>query len=122
MAGPRLAEALPGARLAGIPNGPHAIMWTHAAEVNQRSLASCVPWRRADCRAAIGVGGLCWLAQELGDVGGERGVVLEEEPVRGVRVDLQLCLGDQASQQVGVARQDHGVAVAVGDEHGHLKG
>jgi non-heme chloroperoxidase len=37
-AGPRLAEALPGARLAGIPNGPHAIMWTHAAEVNQALL------------------------------------------------------------------------------------
>jgi non-heme chloroperoxidase len=37
-AGYRLAEALPGARLVAIPAGPHAIIWTHAAEVNQALL------------------------------------------------------------------------------------
>lgn len=37
-AGHRLAEALPRARLVAIPAGPHAIIWTHAAEVNQALL------------------------------------------------------------------------------------
>jgi non-heme chloroperoxidase len=37
-AGHRLAEALPRARLVAIPAGPHAIIWTHAAAVNQALL------------------------------------------------------------------------------------
>jgi len=40
-------------------------------------------------------GGFC-LAEELGHVGGELGVVLEQESVGRVRVDLQPGLGDQA--------------------------
>ena len=36
-----------------------------------------------------GVRGPCSLAQELDDVGGELGVVLVQEAMRGVRVDLQ---------------------------------
>ena len=56
--------------------------------------------------------------QEGVDVGGELGVVLEEEAVRRVRVDLQTRVGDEAGQQIGVAREDHRVAVAVGHEHG----
>jgi non-heme chloroperoxidase len=36
--GHRLAQALPHARLVEIPAGPHAIIWTHAAEVNQALL------------------------------------------------------------------------------------
>src|ERR1035437_9243593 len=67
-------------------------------------------------------GGFFFSVQELRYVGGELGVVLEEEPVGGVRVDLQPGLRDQAGEQVGVARQDHRVAVAVGDEHRHLDG
>ena len=35
-------------------------------------------------------------------------------------VDLQPGPRDQAREQVGVARQDHRVAVAVGDKHRHL--
>ena len=45
-------------------------------------------------------------------------MVLEEEAVRRVRVDLHARVGDESRQQVGVAREDHGVAVAVGHEHG----
>src|ERR1039457_6903437 len=67
-------------------------------------------------------GGFFFSVQELRYVGGELGVVLEEEPVGRVRVDLQPGLRDQAGEQVGVARQDHRVAVAVGDEHRHLDG
>lgn len=37
--GNRLAVMLPDARLAVIPEGPHAITWTHAADVN-RTLVS----------------------------------------------------------------------------------
>jgi non-heme chloroperoxidase len=33
--GYRLAALLADARLVVIPEGPHAIIWTHAAEVNQ---------------------------------------------------------------------------------------
>ena len=36
--GNRLAGALPDARLVVIPEGPHAIIWTHAAEVNSALL------------------------------------------------------------------------------------
>lgn len=36
--GDRLAVLLPDARLAVIPEGPHAIIWTHAAEVNRALL------------------------------------------------------------------------------------
>ncbi len=36
--GLRLAESLPRVRLVAIPAGPHAIIWTHAAEVNQALL------------------------------------------------------------------------------------
>jgi hypothetical protein len=59
--------------------------------------------------------------QEGLDVGGELGVVLEQEPVRGVGVDLDPGARDQAGEQVGVVRQDHRVAVAVGHEHRHLQ-
>jgi hypothetical protein len=37
-AGNRLAVLLADARLVVIPEGPHAIIWTHAAEVNQALL------------------------------------------------------------------------------------
>ena len=37
--GNRLAVMLPDARLVVIPRGPHAITWTHAAEVNQALLS-----------------------------------------------------------------------------------
>jgi pimeloyl-ACP methyl ester carboxylesterase len=36
--GDRLAGLLAGTRLAVIPEGPHAIIWTHAAEVNRALL------------------------------------------------------------------------------------
>src|SRR5271166_4281860 len=49
-------------------------------------------------------------------------VVLEEEPMRGVRVDLDLSLWQQAGQEVRVVRLDHGVAVPIGNEHGQLDG
>ena len=62
---------------------------------------------------------LCGRREERVDVAGELGVVLEQEPVRRVRVDLHLRLRDQAGEQVGEVRQDHRVAVAVGHEHGH---
>jgi hypothetical protein len=38
--------------------------------------------------------------QERVDVGGELGVVLEEEAVRGVGVELESRVGDEAGQQV----------------------
>jgi len=37
-AGNRLAVLLADARLVVIPEGPHAIIWTHAAEVNRALL------------------------------------------------------------------------------------
>jgi non-heme chloroperoxidase len=37
-AGHHIAAALPGARLVAIPAGPHAIIWTHAAQVNEALL------------------------------------------------------------------------------------
>ena len=40
--------------------------------------------------------------------------------MRGVGVELQFRLGDEAREQVGVLRQDHRVAVAVRDEHRHV--
>ncbi len=36
--GTGLARMLPDARLVVIPEGPHAIIWTHAAEVNRAVL------------------------------------------------------------------------------------
>src|SRR6185312_13473244 len=59
------------------------------------------------------------LAEEDLDVSGELRVMLEQEPVRRVRVDLHPGLRDQAGQKIGVVRQDHRVAVAVGHEHRH---
>ena len=53
------------------------------------------------------------LGQESIDVGGELGVMLEQEPVRRVEVNLHRSLRDQARDQVGIVRQDHWVAVAV---------
>jgi hypothetical protein len=47
-------------------------------------------------------------------------VVLKEEAVGRVRVDLQPSLWDKACNQVTVERQDHGVAVAVCNEHRHI--
>src|SRR6185312_16753756 len=61
------------------------------------------------------------LAEEDLDVSGELRVMLEQEPVRRVRVDLHPGLRDQARQQVGVVRRDHRVAVAVGHEHRQLQ-
>jgi hypothetical protein len=37
--GARTAKMIPGARLAVIPDGPHAIGWTHAEEVNAELVA-----------------------------------------------------------------------------------
>ena len=62
------------------------------------------------------------LGQKGLDVGGELGVVLEQEPVGRVEVDLQPGPRDQAGEQPGVARQDHRVAVAVGHEDRVLDG
>ena len=61
------------------------------------------------------------LTQERLDVGGELGVMLEQEPVRRVRVDLQPRVREQTREQVRVAGQDHRVAVAVRHEHRHLE-
>ena len=47
-------------------------------------------------------------------------VVLEQEAVRRVRVDREPRVRQEPGQQVRVARQDHRVAVAVGDEHREL--
>ena len=47
-------------------------------------------------------------------------MVLKEEPVGRVRVDLQPRLWDKTRYQVAVVRQDHGVTVAVRNEHRHL--
>src|SRR6478736_3202813 len=58
-------------------------------------------------RGAVDVAG----AQELFDVGGKLGMVLEQEPVRGVRVDLDRGPWNQSGEQVGEVRQDHGVAL-----------
>jgi hypothetical protein len=54
------------------------------------------------------------------DICGEFGVVLEKESVCRVGVDLDLSLRDEACEQIGVVRQDHWVAVTVGNEDGHL--
>jgi hypothetical protein len=43
--------------------------------------------------------------------------VLKQKPVRGVGVDFDPRLGNEAGQQIGKARQDHRVAVTRGDEH-----
>src|SRR5579862_1914500 len=56
-------------------------------------------------------------AQERIDVTGKLGVVLEEEPVRRVRIYLDAGLGHEAGEEVGVMGQDHGIAIAVGYEH-----
>ena len=50
-------------------------------------------------------------------VGSELAVVLEEEAVGRVGVDRDPRVREEPGQQVRVAREDHGVAVAVGDEH-----
>jgi hypothetical protein len=52
------------------------------------------------------------------DVRAELGMVLEEEAARRVRVDLQTRPRDQAGQQIRLAREDHRVAIAAGDECG----
>ena len=57
------------------------------------------------------------VAEEGFDVGGEFGVVLEQEPVRSVGVDLHYGLRDQTCDQVGVVRQDHRVAITVRHEY-----
>ena len=57
--------------------------------------------------------------EEGGDVAGELGVVLEQEPVRRVRTDLHLRLRDQTGEQVGEVRQDHRIAVAISHDHRH---
>src|SRR6478735_9375383 len=57
-------------------------------------------------------------AKELLHVGGELGIVLEQEPMSSVGVDLDLCTRNQSGEQVGEVRQDHRITVAVGDEHG----
>src|SRR6266550_2701959 len=59
-------------------------------------------------------------AEEGVYVSGEFGVVLEEESVGRVRVDLDFGVRDEAGEQVGEMRQDHRVAVAVGDEDRNL--
>src|SRR3954468_9455366 len=64
----------------------------------------------------VGISRSC-AGQESVDVGGELGVVLEEEAVRRVRVDLEMRPWDEAGEQIGVARRNHWVAVTVGDEH-----
>jgi hypothetical protein len=46
---------------------------------------------------------LAGVGEECLDVGGELGVVLEQEPVRRVGVDLHPGVWDQAGEQVGVA-------------------
>jgi hypothetical protein len=48
--------------------------------------------------------------------------MLEQEPVCRVGVDLHPGARDQACEQVGVAGQDHRVAVTVRHEHRHLDG
>ncbi len=60
--------------------------------------------------------------QESLDVGGELRVMLKEETMGRARVNLHPGLGDQTCEQVRVMRQDHGVAVAVRNEHRHLDG
>ena len=62
------------------------------------------------------------LGEECPDVGGELGVMLEQEAVRRVGVDLQPRVRDQAREQVRVPGQDHRVAVAVRHEHRHADG
>src|SRR5260370_25902499 len=61
-------------------------------------------------------------AEECADVSGELRVMLKQEAVRRVRINLDLSVRDQAREQVRVMRQDHGVAVAVGHQHGHVDG
>src|ERR1700733_11712510 len=56
-------------------------------------------------------------AEELRHVGGERGIVLEQEAVRGVGIDLDACSRYQAGEEVGVPGWDHRVTVPVRDEH-----
>ena len=60
--------------------------------------------------------------KEILHVRGELSVVLEQEPMRRVGVDLELRTRNQSRQQVREVRQDHGVAVAIGDEHAVLDG
>src|SRR6202522_2076634 len=65
---------------------------------------------------------LAAIAEEGLAISGELRVMLEQEPVRRVRVDLHPSLRDQAGQQVRVMRQDHRVAVAVGHEDRQVDG
>jgi hypothetical protein len=60
--------------------------------------------------------------QECLDIFGEGRMVLEQEPVRGVWVDLDLRLRDQPGEQVRVVQEDHRVAVAVRDEDRYVDG
>ena len=55
-------------------------------------------------------------------IGGELAVVLEEKAMRRVWVDREPRVGQEPCQQVRVTRQDHRVAVAVGDEHRQVDG
>src|ERR1700752_567865 len=57
------------------------------------------------------------VTEELLYVCGEFSVVLEQEAVRRVGVDLDPCARNQSGEQMGEVRQDHRIAVAVGDEH-----
>src|SRR5260370_11032630 len=61
-------------------------------------------------------------AEECAEVSAELRVLLKQEAVRRVRINLDLSIRDQAREQVRVMRQDHGVAVAVGHQHGHVDG
>src|SRR4051812_26588700 len=65
---------------------------------------------------AASVLGSAGLGEERLDVRGELDVMLEEKPVGRVRIDGETGIREQPCQQVRVAGQDHGVAVAVGDE------
>ena len=50
-------------------------------------------------------------------LGSELAVVLEEEAVGGVGVDREPPVREESGQQMRVAREDHGIAVAVGNQH-----
>jgi hypothetical protein len=56
--------------------------------------------------------------EEQIDVACKVSVVLKEESMRRVWVDLDLRIRNEPGEQVRVSRQDHGVAVPIGNEHG----
>jgi hypothetical protein len=81
----------------GLEHVSHCLRVEHAAGRDQgMQLGGGAGLAAAKGPGQANLPGLARCAEEGLDVGGELGVVLEQEPVRGVGVDLHLGLRDQA--------------------------